>query len=250
MQSIAAQEYRWNVTDFAAGYDAAAEHIHPHYTELHGRVLDLLPLTADAECLLVDAGGGSGRLVERFLTRFVRARAIIIDQSEAFLSLARERLSRFGARVECRLARLQDRWTDDLREPPAAIVSMSAIHHLDPAEKQDLYRRCFAALRPGGVFINADEVRPADDAEYLARCREWVDHMHRVMHAGLVPAPMCENLRKWEDRNVTHFGQPRKSGDDCHETIDAQLAYLADAGFSRVDCPWQREMWAILHGVK
>ncbi len=233
MPSSPPPEYRWNVMDFAVGYDQAAEHIHPHYRELQDRVLDLLPFGADADLLLVDAGGGSGRLVDRFLARFARASAIVVDQSEAFLSLATERLARFGGRAECWLARLQDRWTDALPRAPAAIVSMSAIHHLDPSEKQDLYRRCFGVLRRGGVFINADEVRPPDDADYLDRCRVWVAHMTRVMDAGLVPEPMCENLRRWADRNVANFGQPRRSGDDSTRRSTCSSATSPVPGFAQ-----------------
>ena len=35
-------EYRWNVTEFAAGYDAAAEHVHPYYLKIQDTILDLL----------------------------------------------------------------------------------------------------------------------------------------------------------------------------------------------------------------
>jgi SAM-dependent methyltransferase len=250
MPEIIVVEYRWNISEFAAGFDAAAEHIHPHYIELQDCVLDLLPLRSDSEFLLVDAGGGSGRFVEKLLNRFGKARAIIVDQSAAFLALAERRLAAFGPRADCRLARLQDDWTAKLPQPPAAIASMSAIHHLEPAEKKDLYRRCFDSLESGGVFINADEVRPADDDEYLARCRAWVAHKKRAMAAGLIPESIHPALRGWEERNVVRFSEPRKSGDDCHETIEAQLGYLTDAGFRQADCPWQREMWAILRGVK
>ncbi len=243
-------EYRWNISEFASGFDAAAEHIHPYYIELQNRILDMLHFGTDSESLLVDAGGGSGRLVEQFLKRFSHARAIIIDQSAAFLALAERHLAAFGPRAECRLERLQEDWTGNLPQAPAAIVSMSAIHHLEPAEKMDLYRRCFDSLAPGSVFINADEVRPSDDAYYLTRCKAWVALKRRAMDASLIPPSIHPALRQWEERNVNHFGEPRKSGDDCHETIDAQLGYLRDAGFSQVECPWRQEMWAILHAIK
>jgi tRNA (cmo5U34)-methyltransferase len=243
-------EYRWNVTEFAAGFDAGAEYIHPHYIRLQDLVIELLPFAADDEFLVVDAGGGSGRLAEKILQKFLRARAVIIDQSIPFLALAERRLAAFGGRAECRQSRLQDDWIRELAPIHGAIVSMSAIHHLDPDEKQDLYRRCYDALEPGGVFINADEVRPEDDGDYLARCQAWVAYKKQAMQAGLIPESIHPALRQWAERNVTRFGEPRKSGDDCHETAETQLGYLRSCGFSRVQCPWQREMWAVLHAVK
>jgi SAM-dependent methyltransferase len=243
-------EYRWNQSDLAAGYDTAAEHVHPHYLELQETILNLLPFASDAEALLVDLGGGSGRLAERFLKRFPNARAVVVDQSPAFLEIAARRMAGSGGRGLCIESRLQEDWLGNLPAAPAAIVSMSAIHHLAPAEKQSLYRQCYEALAPGGVLLNGDEVRPEADDDYLAECRTWAAHMHKVIDAGLIPPSMGDAMRTWEERNVTQFGQPRRSGDDCHETSDAQLDYYRAAGFASADAPWQKQLWAVLRGRK
>ena len=97
---------------------------------------------------VVDLGGGSGRLLERVLERFANAQAVLVDQSAAFLAIAERRLARFGERVTLIEKRLQDDWRAELPATPDALVSMSAIHHLEPAEKQALYRtlsRCARA---------------------------------------------------------------------------------------------------------
>lgn len=242
--------YRWNKTEYAVGYDAAAVHIHPLYAELQQQILHLLPQQANDEFLLVDAGGGSGRLAALFLERFPRATAIVVDQSEAFLALAAERLAAFEGRGTTLLARLQDDWAAQLPAAPGAIVSMSAIHHLLPIEKQALYQTMHDVLAPGGVLMNGDEVRPADDAAFLAELHTWSAHMRRVQDAGDVPAEMDDVLDAWRKRNIEQFGQPKQSGDDLQETIDAQLDYYRAAGFTKVDCPWHKQMWAILRGMK
>src|SRR5206468_547308 len=154
------------------------------------------------------------------------------------------RLAGFGPRAVCVLCRLQDDWTRELPSPPIAFVSMSAIHHLDPAEKRSLYDRCCDALPPGGILLNGDEVRPPGDNDYLATLTAWADHMRSEMAAGTIPPPFHSALHGWIDRNVAHFGQEKKSGDDCHETIEAQLAYFRTAGFSLADAPWRRDLWA------
>jgi SAM-dependent methyltransferase len=242
--------YRWNKAEFAAGYDAAGAFIHPHYAELQQAILDMLPQREDEEFVFVDAGGGSGRLAELFLERFFRAIAVVADQSLPFLQLAEDRLGRFGGRAKFTYARLQDDWLATIPQPLGAVVSMSAIHHLAPQEKQSLYQHIYDALAPGGVLLNGDEVRPADEAAYLTELERWSEHMRRESQAGRIPPQMDEILDAWRDKNIARFGQPKQSGDDCHETIETQLGYLAQSGFANVDCPWQRQMWAVLRGRK
>jgi SAM-dependent methyltransferase len=243
-------DYRWNVSDFAIAYDESADQIHPRYLEMQDTILQLLPLAGEGRAVVVDAGGGSGRLIERTLDRWPQAIGIVVDQSEAFLALAERRLARFGDRAVCLQSRLQDDWLGQLPSSPSAIVSMSAIHHLDAVEKQTLYRRCAAALPVGGVLLNGDEVRPADDAEYLRLLTEWTDGMRQGIAEGRITPLFTDALDRFTDRNVTRFGQPKASGDDCHQTADEQLAYLRAAGFSAVDLPWRQEMWALLRGVR
>lgn len=243
-------EYRWNQSEMAAGYDAAAEFIHPHYRLIQDRTIDLFGKLNRSEGKIIDLGCGSGRWAEQCLERFPQVRLILIDQSNAFLDLARQRLGRFANQVEFHQFRLQEDWYLAIREPVDLIVSMSAIHHLDPQEKQQLYRRCYRLLSPGGLFLNGDEVRPESDPDYLAECQKWGRWMQAAVAAGQIPPVMAEGLRKWQQRNIEQFGEPRKSGDDCHETLDRQLEYLRQAGFEQADSPWQAELWAILRGQR
>ncbi len=239
-------KYRWNTDEAARAYDSAAEHIHPHYLEIQDEILQRLGRRRAATLLVVDAGGGSGRLMQRVLELLPQAAGVVIDQSEPSLALAGERLSRFGSRVKLLRYRLQDDWDDALPHPADAIVSMSAIHHLAPDEKRSLYARCRDCLTPGGVFYNGDEFRSESDENHLAELCRWADRMHSNLKAGLIPEAFTEMIAKWKRRNIDEFGSPKQSGDDCHETIDTQVGYLREAGFTRLSIEWQKEMWAIL----
>jgi hypothetical protein len=121
-------EYRWNQPEAAAGYDAGATLVHPYYLAVQDAVIAALP-TDPAPRLIVDAGGGSGRLLERCLEKWPAAAGLLIDQSAAFLALARTRLARFGDRAGVQLSRLQDDWRGLLPAAPDAIISTSAVHH-------------------------------------------------------------------------------------------------------------------------
>jgi hypothetical protein len=238
--------YRWNSSAATEAFDAAAEHIHPYYIAVQDQILEHLPFAPDAEFLLADLGGGSGRLLERVLEKFPNARVVVVDQSAPFLALAERRLRAFGPRAQIVERRLQDDWPAELPRNPDALVSMSAIHHLDPSEKRALYGQCFTALAPGGLFMNGDEYRPESDDDYLAAMQWWTDKKNHAEERGLIPATFRPMFEAWYDRNVRRFGEPKQSGDDCHETIAAQVDYLRDAGFARVETVWTQKLWAVV----
>jgi cyclopropane fatty-acyl-phospholipid synthase-like methyltransferase len=248
--STAPASYRWNSSAAAEAYDQAAPAIHPFYEVVQNQILDRLPFPRHERFLLVDLGGGSGRLVERVLQQFDGASAVLVDQSEPFLALAERRLRPFAARVSFAQHRLQADWAGELPAAPDAIVSTSAIHHLEPAEKRSLFARCFATLIPGGVFLNGDEYRPAADSEYRALLEWWSEHMFAALDASRIPSSFRGTVDAWYDRNIRRFGEPKSSGDDCLETIAEQIAALQDAGFQPIECDWKAELWAVLRAIK
>ncbi len=242
-------EYRWNKHELAAGYDASAEHVHPHYLELQEFLVSNL-LSGKHEAYVVDLGGGTGRLAEKILTASPAARVLVIDQAEPALEIAQQRLVPFGERAATGISKLQANWDSLLTGAPSAIVSMSAIHHLDAGEKSQLYARCHAALSPGGLLVNGDEIRDEDDGAYLAQMQTWGRHMDRMVAAGKIAESFHDALHQWKARNIDRYAEPRASGDDCHQTIGEQLDYFREAGFAQVDCAWRQDMWAVLRGIK
>lgn len=240
--------YRWNTSEAAEAFDAGAPAIHPFYVVVQDEILRLLAAESIGDGCVVDLGGGSGRLLERVLERFANVRAVLVDQSTAFLAIAERRLGRFGDRVTLVERRLQDDWAAALPQAPSALISTSAIHHLEPAEKQTLYARCHDALAPGGVLVNGDEFRPESDAEFLALLKWWWQRKDEEMAAGRIPSSFGPVFEAWYDRNIRRFGEPKQSGDDCQETAAAQGEYLRSAGFNDVHLAWQAMLWGVLFG--
>lgn len=242
--------YRWNAQAAAAQYDAAAEYIHPHYLELQDQILEQLAEAAGEHFVVLDAGGGTGRLMERVLDLLPQAEGIVLDQSESCLEFAQGRLEQFGARASVIKRRLQDDWQTSLPGPVDAIISMSAIHHLDPTEKQTFYAKCYDCLSPSGRLLNGDEILLKTDEQQLTELHHWDAHMTMHHSLGNIPANFSEMIDKWRQRNITDFGSPKQSGDDCHETLETHLGYLESVGFQSTDCPWEKGLWALMVAEK
>ncbi len=111
---------------------------------------------------ILELGTGTGATAALLLERHPEARLVGIDVSPGMLEVARERLA--AERVELRVGRIQD----GLPEGPFDLVASAlCVHHLDGAEKADLFRRIRRVLGPGGRFVLADLVVAEDPA--LAR---------------------------------------------------------------------------------
>lgn len=107
---------------------------------------------------ILELGTGTGETARRVLEHHRDARFIGVDASAEMLAVARKTLPDADLRIQ----RLQDSLpagTFDL------IFSTLAVHHLTGAAKRDLFARVAAALAPGGRFVLADVIVPADPAQ-------------------------------------------------------------------------------------
>ncbi len=104
---------------------------------------------------ILELGTGTGETASRLLGRHPDAELVGVDESGAMLDAARGRLA--DRQVSLVVTRLQDR----LPEGPFDLVASAlCVHHLLADEKQDLFRRVFDVLDPGGRFVLADVVIP------------------------------------------------------------------------------------------
>jgi trans-aconitate 2-methyltransferase len=109
-------------------------------------VLERLPLAGDERVL--DAGCGTGRVTERLVERLPRGRVIALDGSPAMVEATRERLARFGDRVEYVVA---DLGRPLPIEPVDAILSTATFHWVP--DHDALFLNLAAVLRRGGRLV-------------------------------------------------------------------------------------------------
>jgi trans-aconitate 2-methyltransferase len=127
----------------ARTYDRVAD----PQTRWGATVLDRLPLAGDERVL--DAGCGSGRVTELLADRLPNGRIVALDGSASMVDAARERLARFGDRVEYVVA--------DLGQPlpvdgQVDAVLSTAVFHWVP-DHDALFRNLAAVTAPGGWLV-------------------------------------------------------------------------------------------------
>lgn len=210
----------------ASTYDRDRSRLIPGCDAFYRWAIDLIPARAK---MIVDLGAGSGLLTELVRRRFPEAHIYLVDFSVPMLDLARQRLGE-GPNLTYQRSNYA---TEPLPSGPCAVVSSLSIHHLDDPEKQAVFQKAYAALKPNGVFVNADQVAgqtPELDERYKSL---WLE---QVRAAGATEQQIADSLyRKQEDR-CTPVGQ--------------QLGWMRDAGFADADCWYKDNCFAVMAGTK
>jgi tRNA (cmo5U34)-methyltransferase len=211
----------------AADYDALRRRLLPSFDAFYGAAVGALVLIAGPPKRILDLGAGTGLLSRFVAAAQPQAQLTLLDGSPAMLDQAKSALGDAAAYVVADLA-------DPLPDGPwCAIVSALAIHHLEHDQQAQLLRRVHAALAPGGIFVNAEQVEgptPALAAVYA----DW--HHRRVLEAGGTEdewQAAVERMRA--DRRVP---------------VATFLGWLREAGFADVDCLFKDHRFAVMIATK
>lgn len=204
---------------------------------------------------IVDLGCGTGSLMVAVLEAIPDATAVGVDFDPTILWLARARLERFGPRARLELADLREpSWTETVGTPANAVVSATALHWCAPNHLAAIYRQAAQALRPGGLFLNADHV----GSDSPAIQREWERHRDEMRKQDADPSSddwdgFWASYSDALGLNVRRLEQRVAGGWDGVESglpLAWHLDRLRESGFSDVDCFWRCDCDAVYGGVR
>jgi len=210
----------------APTYDADRAKLIPCYDAFYRRATDLI--AHDAK-LILDLGAGTGLLSQFVRQWYPKAHIVLADLSEPMIARARERFANDNNVT----FEVTDYTTAPINGTYDSIVSALSIHHIDDEAKRALFDKIFHALRPGGTFVNAEQVAgptPALDAQYKAL---W---LQQVREAGATPDQIADSLYRQQD-------------DRC-ASVEDQLNWMRRAGFSDADCWFKDNRFAVLAGTR
>jgi tRNA (cmo5U34)-methyltransferase len=210
----------------AATYDSERRLLIPCFDRFYGTGVEALIPVLENGGTVLDLGAGTGLFSGLIARRFPRAAFVLMDVAENLLAEAQTRLA--GASIDIRTA---DYVSAPFGGPYAAIVSGLSIHHLADADKAAVYRKCYAALVPGGVFVNADQVLGPTAALEAGYRAQWLEGAQNAGASG-------ETIARAQDR--MRFDRMAPLAD--------QLRWLAEAGFADVDCPFKDYSFTVMTG--
>lgn len=189
---------------------------------------------------------GEGLLAAALLERFPQATVIGYDGSTAMLAQATARLAGYGARFQPRQFDIADTSWRAQTGPAHAVVSSLAIHHLDGAQKQALFRDVYGMLAPGGALVIADMIAPASPAAAALAADAW-DAAVRRRSLELDGDLRGYELFEREQWNMYRYPDPADTIDHPSSLLD-QLNWLVQAGFAKVEAYWLQAGHALFGG--
>ena len=140
-------------------WDTQQERYVPDREERFRVVIDVVrAATGGGAANVVDLGCGPGSLSRRLADALPEVRVVGVDADPLLLGLGRANTDSRVRLIEADLT--NPGWPDatGLPGPWDAAVSSTALHWLTPADLGQLYRTLAENLRPGGVFVNADNM--------------------------------------------------------------------------------------------
>jgi len=216
-----------------AEYDDLIRKLVPAYPAMRPVQLELLALAlphGGRDARVLDLGGGTGALAAAIAEKFPHAVVEIWDTDPEMLATSRERCAAFGERV-----RYVERSFADPLPTCDAIAACIALHHVkELTVKAGIYRNIFAALRPGGIFVNADTAVPAGGPLREHAFKLWACSM--AAH-GI-----------GEEQAYAHFASWAR--EDYYPPLWTELRMLAEAGFGEPECFWREAAAVIFGGLK
>lgn len=211
-------------------YDRRIRTFIPRYEDMLDAAASTLGLLRRDRPTVVDLGIGTGALAVRCLAAAPRARLVGIDADDQILAVARRRLaSRSGARHDL----MHGSFTTAALPRCDGIVASFALHHIrSRRSKCRLYARCFAGLRPGGLFVNADCCPSSNARLAAAEFDAWRAHVRRTYS----PRQTDAFFRAW-------------AREDVYVPLEDELSMLRAARF-RADVAWRAGCFAVIVGSK
>ena len=241
---VAPLEETWGKREFIDSWSTRGEWQKPIREMQMAAPLMIVPHPIDAPIRVLDLAAGYGTLAGLFLEQRPKATAVCLDVSAEMIKMGREQMARYGDRVEFVQSSIeQSDWLQVIRGEFDVVVSARALHHFSENQRRRyLYREIFGILRPGGCFINADNMRAPSDflkKHYRSIRDGWLDRYVQEKTEG-----------KQTFQEIYDATQGPSHSKHINGLIPEELAWLTEAGFENVDCYWKFLNYAVYGGFK
>jgi tRNA (cmo5U34)-methyltransferase len=216
----------------AQEYDANIEKTIPMYRLFHEQTMDLVTTLHPEPQAWLDAGCGTGALAARASEKFDITRFFLTDPSSAMVEIAEEKLLDIRDRCTFIVS-----GTEELHLPHESLDVISAIlshHYVSLEVRQLITENCYHMLKPGGLYITFESIRPATETGLQIGLERW---RQVQLQTGKSPAAVAKHISRY---GIEFLPIP----------IAQHLDLLRDSGFTTVELFWASYLQAGFYAIK
>ena len=207
----------------------------PYIANFHEAVLHFVRAAAGDPERWLDTGCGTGTLAMKALASFPATHFFLADPSAAMLERARGKLaSRGPSRVQFLPAAGSQDLGGELSASFDVVTAIQCHNYLDRAGRRAAVGACHGLLKPGGLFLAFENIRPASEGSAALGKRYWEAFQIRQ---GRPPREAAEHLQRF-DREYFPL------------TVAEHLELLRESGFATADLFWYSYMQAGFLAIK
>ena len=214
----------------AADYDQLRQILIPCFDDFYRTAVEVIPFNRTTPLKGLDLGAGTGLYSGMVQAVFPNAEFTLLDLATEMLEKAKTRFSQLGKSPKILIG---DYIETDFEGSYDLVISGLSIHHLSDPDKERLYQQIYNALKPGGIFVNAEQV--LGKTPELEKCyrQHWLDSVRAL---GISDEELKAAKKRMEY--------------DRMATLEAQLGWLEAAGFQDVDCWYKNFSFAVFGGYR
>ena len=216
----------------ASEYDGNIEKTIPFYRMFHKQTVELVSTHNPEPQTWLDTGCGTGRLVLEAAKVFTATQFTLADPSGAMLEIAQEKLSAYK---QCCTYVLGG--TEEITFPDNTFDVITAIlahHYVVPEVRSKITAACYRMLKPGGIYITFESIRPRTDAGLKNGLARW-------QREQLAVGKSSDAVAKHISRYGVEF---------LPITVAEHLTVMGNSGFAAVELFWTSYMQAGFYGIK
>ncbi len=212
----------------ASKYDINRKKLIPCFDDFYPIAISLIRKTSPILNVL-DIGAGTGLLTSFLLEKYGDANVTLIDMASEMMDIARTRF-KDNKNIKYIIGNYADY---DFKDTFDAVISAMSIHHLPHEGKRKLFAKIYKRLKPGGIFVNAEQVLGSTETIESYYKKEW----ENLIRQNGLPE---EDIAAWKERLKL----------DREATVEQQVHWLKEAGFINADCAYKYYKFAVIFGMK
>lgn len=246
--------------DWLQRWDAQQTAYLPDREARFNAMLSVLDILLPAEFVALDLACGPGAISQRLLSRFPKARGVALDLDPVLLTMGQAVLGDMSGRLRWVDADLMmPDWIGKLGESQLdAVLSTTALHWLAPEYLTRLYRELGELIRPGGLFLNGDNLKFGPHLPSFQKVAETMKEQTRIdsfERRGQEDWETWWNALQAEPALKALFAERERrfawKTTGWHAPIfDLHVAALRDGGFREVGVIWQHGENRVLMAVR